>query len=195
MPPACNYWQICLNFQTKREIALWLWNDAVEYALKSNIDVERFKGLNTLLKALGEGKVWLLDGNSSIGFCGVQSHDEQVDNLLIDEVVITPEVFFIDLQTGSREEKCSIWWVPWTRLYGFTLWPGSSGLIACFFILVGPPERATPDVRGTPDSKRPDNLRQCPGASQMGTIVGATRSQDLPGSLDVPVQNWRTARQ
>jgi hypothetical protein len=44
---ACNYWQICLNFQTKREIALWLWNCAVLYAPKSDIDVERLKGLNT----------------------------------------------------------------------------------------------------------------------------------------------------
>jgi hypothetical protein len=33
------------------------------------------------LKALGDGKVSLLDDNSSIGSCGVQSHEEQIDNL------------------------------------------------------------------------------------------------------------------
>jgi hypothetical protein len=59
----------------------------------SNVDVERLQGLNILLKALGDGKVPLLDGNSSIGFCLAQSHQGQSDNLLIDEVAITRDVF------------------------------------------------------------------------------------------------------
>lgn len=62
------------------------------------------------------GRSRLLDGNSSIGFRGVQSHEEQIDNLLIDEVVITPDVFFIDLQTGSRALAPSLF-IPQASIY------------------------------------------------------------------------------
>src|ERR1700730_18524887 len=61
--------------------------------------------MNTLLQSLGNGKVPGLYSDSVIGLRRVLGYEEQIDCFLVDELVVTLDVLFIDVQAGSGSKK------------------------------------------------------------------------------------------
>jgi hypothetical protein len=80
-----------------RQIHLRLWNGLLQNTFESDIQVKRLKRVNALLQSLGNGKVWRLYSDPVIGLRRVLSDEEQIRYFLVDELVITLNVFLIDI--------------------------------------------------------------------------------------------------
>ena len=61
--------------------------------------------MNALLQSLGDGKVARFDGDSVISLRRVLGHEKQVGYFLVDEIVVTLDVFFIYIQLGRGAKK------------------------------------------------------------------------------------------
>jgi hypothetical protein len=57
------------------------------------------------LKSLRDRDVPEFYRNSAVGLRRVLSHKEQIENLLVNKVVITPDILLVDLQARGRSKK------------------------------------------------------------------------------------------
>src|SRR5260370_41572074 len=73
-----------------RQIHLRLWNSLLQNTFESDIQVKHLKRVNALLQSLGNGKVSRLYSDPVIG-------EEQIRYFLVDELVVTLNVFLIDI--------------------------------------------------------------------------------------------------
>lgn len=88
-----------------KAIHLRLSNGLLQNTFEADIPVKRLESMNALLQSLGNAKVSRLYGDPVIGLCRVLSDEEQIRYFLVDQVVVTLDVFLVDIQAGSGSEK------------------------------------------------------------------------------------------
>jgi len=107
-PPAIAR-QASFGFFAVGEINLRLWNCLVQNALEPDIEVEFLEGVGALLKPLGDGKVARFYRDSVVALCGVMGYEQQVCYFVVDELVVTLDVLFVDVQfSGGPEEMLDL---------------------------------------------------------------------------------------
>ena len=90
-------WQTSPSLGTIRQIHLRLWNGLLQTTFESDIQVKRLQRVNAVLQSLGNGKVSRFYRDPVIGLRRVLSDEEQIRYFLVDELVITLNVFLIDI--------------------------------------------------------------------------------------------------
>jgi hypothetical protein len=87
------------------QIKLRLGNSILKDAPEADIQIKRFKIMNTRLRSLRDGKIPRLYHDSVVGLRYVLRCEEQVINFLVDEDVVTLDVVFIHIGGGSSAKE------------------------------------------------------------------------------------------
>src|SRR5712672_1954702 len=102
---AGNDRQTSVDLIAIRQIEGRLRNIPLQDALEADIQVESFKCMNALLQSLGDGKIAQLHPDSVVGLGCVLGYQQQIGHFVVDEVVVAPEVFLVDVQTRRSAKE------------------------------------------------------------------------------------------
>jgi len=125
----------------QRPIERWHRSGLVQYPFESDVHVKFLERVDTPLKSLGNRKVPRLYDISAVRTRSGLTYEQQIVHFLVDKVVVTFEVGFIDVQARGGPEKTLYLmgtlnmlvgiqvmnWLEWINLFIFHFVPSTSG--------------------------------------------------------------------
>ena len=123
----------------QRSIERWHRSGLVQYPFESDVHIKFLERVDTLLKSLGNREVPRLYDISTVRTRSGLTYDQQIVHFLVDKVVITFEVSFIDVQARRDPEKTLYLmgtlnmlvgiqvmnWLEWIKLFIFHFVPSN----------------------------------------------------------------------